>query len=135
MKYPTNNYIILYDGECGFCNFWVQFIIKRDKKNQFSFASFQGDFGKKFLNERNLNSNHLTTLYLLEPQKAYWEKSSAVIKIAEILGGFYSLMKIFWIVPTAWRDSLYSIVAKNRRLIYSSNCYLPTEDEKKKFID
>ncbi|MBK8371996.1 MAG: DUF393 domain-containing protein [Saprospiraceae bacterium] len=27
--------VILFDGDCKFCNFWVQFVLKRDKKINF----------------------------------------------------------------------------------------------------
>ena len=49
----TTKYFVLYDGECGFCNFWVHWILKKDTKNNFLFASLQSDFGQQFLNERN----------------------------------------------------------------------------------
>jgi hypothetical protein len=27
--------LYFYDGDCGFCNFWVQWILKNDKKDNF----------------------------------------------------------------------------------------------------
>ena len=34
--------IVLFDGVCNLCNSSVQFILKRDKKNQFLFGSLTG---------------------------------------------------------------------------------------------
>ena len=45
----SQKHIILFDGECSFCNFWVKFVVKRDKKDLFRFASLQSDVGKKLL--------------------------------------------------------------------------------------
>jgi predicted DCC family thiol-disulfide oxidoreductase YuxK len=28
-------HIVFFDGDCGVCNFWVQWILKRDKKTGF----------------------------------------------------------------------------------------------------
>ncbi len=33
--------VILYDGVCNLCWFWVQFILKRDKKHIFYFVPLQ----------------------------------------------------------------------------------------------
>ena len=29
----SNKYYVFYDGECGFCNFWVHWILKKDVKD------------------------------------------------------------------------------------------------------
>jgi predicted DCC family thiol-disulfide oxidoreductase YuxK len=38
-----NHHIILFDGVCYFCNFWVNFIINRDKNDTYQFAAMQSD--------------------------------------------------------------------------------------------
>lgn len=126
---------ILYDGDCGFCNFWVKFLLQKDQKDLFLFASLQGSFGQEFLKKRNLNNNQFTTLYVWEPEKAYWEKSSAVIRIAEVLGGLFSLIRIVKLLPLSWRDYIYNVVSKNRKLLFFNTCHIPSEEEKKKFLD
>lgn len=130
-----NKYVVFYDGDCGFCNFWVGWILKNDYKNKFLFSALQSYLGQKFLKERNLEPENLSTLYLFSPGKFYLKKSTAVLKIATILGGRFSLMGIFKIIPTFLRDKVYDLIAKNRQKIASAKCYLPTQDERKKFID
>ncbi len=34
-----DKFIVFYDGECGFCNHWVQWILERDKRISFRFFS------------------------------------------------------------------------------------------------
>lgn len=82
-------HIVFFDGDCGVCNFWVQWILKRDHNNRFLFASLQSDFGQTFLSERKLNTEVFNTLYLWKPNHYYLEKSNAVLQIANILGGIY----------------------------------------------
>jgi predicted DCC family thiol-disulfide oxidoreductase YuxK len=127
-------YYVFYDGECGFCNFWVHWILKKDVKNNFLFASLQSEFGQNFLKERNLELKNLDTLYLWKPEKYYVQKSHAVFKITEIIGGSYGLISYFRHLPIALTDFFYDQVAENRKKLASQACKIPTPEERKKFI-
>lgn len=129
-------HIVFFDGECGVCNFWVQWILERDKKNQFMFASLQSNFGQKFLSERGLETKQFNTLYLWKPQQYYLIKSKAVLKITDILGGFYKLLSLFGKVsPTFFSNRIYDLISKNRMKLSSQKCFLPDAHQKKKFIE
>ena len=56
----TANYILFYDGECRFCNRWVQWVVDRDEKRIFLFAALESDFFKDLQTylkiERSVNS-------------------------------------------------------------------------------
>ena len=129
-----SKYYVFYDGDCGFCNFWVHWILKKDRNDRFLFASLQSDFGQQFLTERNLERHNLNTLYLWKPEKFYLQKSTAVLKIAEILGGFYKLISYMSFLPTSLTDFFYDRVAANRKKLASQACEIPTAEERKKFI-
>lgn len=128
-------HIVFFDGGCGVCNFWVQWILKRDHNNRFLFASLQSDFGQRFLTERKLNTEVFNTLYLWKPNHYYLEKSNAVLQIANILGGIYKLLVIGKIIPRFFSDTIYDLISKNRMKLANQKCYLPTPDERKKFIE
>ncbi len=130
----TNKYYVFYDGECGFCNFWVHWILKKDVKNQFLFASLQSEFGQQFLSERNLELKNLDTLYLWKPEKYYLQKSQAVFKISEVIGGLYTLLSYFRYIPTSLTDFFYDRVAANRKKLSAGACEIPTAEERKKFV-
>ena len=130
----ATKYYVFYDGECGFCNFWVHWILKRDDKDQFLFAALQGEFGQKFLSERNLELTDLDTLYLWKPDEYYLRKSHAVFKISEVLGGIYQFISVLRFLPTAITDFLYDRVAENRKKLATQACEIPTPEERKKFI-
>ena len=131
----TNKYYVFYDGECGFCNFWVHWILKKDVKDQFLFASLQSEFGQQFLSERNLELTNLDTLYLWKPEKLYLQKSQAVFKISEAIGGFYQLLSYFTYLPTSFTDFFYDRVAANRKKLAAGACEIPTPEERKKFVN
>lgn len=80
-------YTVLYDGSCGFCNFWVKWILQRDKAGSFDFASLQGEFGRNFLRKNGLPEEDWDTLYLLGDDNKFWRKSSAIIRICQVFRG------------------------------------------------
>lgn len=130
-----NKHIIFFDGDCGICNFWVQWILKRDTKDQFLFASLQSDFGQKFLSERGLETKELNTIYLWKPNQFYLIKSRAILQIINLLGGIYKLSGIGKILPTSLSDQIYDIISRNRMKLSTQKCFLPDQHQKAKFIE
>ncbi|UWX60629.1 DUF393 domain-containing protein [Chryseobacterium oranimense] len=130
-----DKHIVFFDGDCGVCNFWVQWILERDKNDKFMFASLQSDFGQKFLSERSLETKVFNTLYLWKPQQYYLTKSRAILKVAELLGGVYKLAAAGKIIPAFLSDKIYNVVSENRMKLANQKCFLPDRDQKKKFIE
>ena len=130
-----NKHIVFFDGDCGVCNFWVQWILHRDKKDQFLFASLQSDFGQEFLSERGLDMKVFNTMYLWKPQEYYYAKSQAVLQIANLLGGIYKLSWLGKLFPRFFSDKIYDVISRNRMKLANQKCYLPTPQERKKFIE
>lgn len=130
-----DKHIVFFDGDCGVCNFWVQWILERDKNDKFMFASLQSDFGQKFLSERGLETKVFNTLYLWKPRQYYLTKSRAILKVAELLGGVYKLAAGGRIIPTFLSDKVYNLVSENRMKLANQKCFLPDRDQKKKFIE
>ena len=81
--------IVLFDGECNFCDASVQFIIKRDKKAVFQFASLQSEVGQALI-EKFAVPTHVDSIVLIEGER-YYMKSSAALKIARQLDGLWKL--------------------------------------------
>ncbi|AYZ13579.1 thiol-disulfide oxidoreductase DCC family protein [Chryseobacterium arthrosphaerae] len=134
MESWEKKHIVFFDGDCGVCNFWVQWILERDRKDQFMFASLQSEFGQQFLSERGLNTQEFNTMYLWKPGRYYLIKSQAVLAIANILGGIYKLSAVGKILPSFIRDKAYDMISRNRMKLANQKCYLPDQHQKKKFI-
>lgn len=130
-----DKHIVFFDGDCGVCNFWVQWILERDTKDQFMFASLQSDFGQNFLSERGLENKIFNTMYLWKPKHYYLIKSRAVLRIARLLGGIYSLSAIGKIFPVFVSDKVYDLISRNRMKMANQKCFLPDQHQKKKFIE
>jgi predicted DCC family thiol-disulfide oxidoreductase YuxK len=128
--------VILFDGVCNLCNGLVNWIIDRDKKNLFRFSSLQSNFGLETVKKINLAGNYMDTVVYLDDETSYTE-SAAILHIFKDLGGLYSALFIFIIVPSFLRNFVYRIVARNRYKWFGrqETCRVPTPELKSKFLD
>lgn len=132
MQTPTDK-IIFYDGECGFCNYIVAFILKNESKPTFYFTALQNDLAKQLLvHERGLQIN-FDTFYLLYEGKLY-TKSKGFFRLAKELKYPIRLLRIFRFCPSFITDKVYDFIAKRRKKIMGEKCYFPTAEERKRFI-
>lgn len=123
--------IVFYDGECGFCNKSVQFILKNRKSNNLKFLPLQSKKSESILENFNVQID-MSTLYFLQ-NGSLTEKSSAVLKITNRLKWYWFWLKIGYILPKGWRNRIYDKVANNRYKITGSFCYIPDKEERKMF--
>lgn len=130
-----SKYYVFYDGECGFCNYWVQWILKNDTKDQFRFASLQSGFGQNFLKERGLEMVDFDTIILWKPLSFYLTKSEAIFRIMKMMGGTYKLLSYASLLPSFISNFVYSIIASKRKSFKVETCAIPTAEERKKFMD
>ncbi|MAZ73750.1 MAG: thiol-disulfide oxidoreductase [Flavobacteriaceae bacterium] len=135
MELEKNHKIILFDGVCNLCNTSVTFVIKRDKKDVFRFAALQEAPGQSLLTKFNIDTAETDSIILVDGERAY-TKSTAALKIARHLGGFYPLLYGFIIVPAFIRNWIYDYVAKNRYTWYGKkeSCMIPTPELRSKFL-
>lgn len=133
MKHQTKKDIIYFDGACGLCDFFVQYIYTRDKKKKFSFAPLQGKTAKKNLPKKYIDQLNTVVLETYgqdtqmsrdaqvcrdaQVERLYFTKSTAALKILSQLPS-HSWMKIFWIVPKPLRDFGYDIISKTRKTLF-----------------
>lgn len=114
----------------------MQYVIKKDKKNVFQFASLQGAAGQEILKEQGLSATQFNSFILLHEGKMYM-KSSAALKAAQLLGWPLKLVYGFIIVPKFIRDGVYNLIAKNRYKWFGKKdaCMIPTKELRSKFLD
>jgi predicted DCC family thiol-disulfide oxidoreductase YuxK len=127
--------IILFDGVCNLCNSFVNFLLKKDKQEIFRFASLQSTFGKEILDIWNENENADKTVFYLRNNNLY-KKSDAALHIIKDVGGAYSLLFAFIIVPRFIRDYVYTVISRNRYKWFGkrNTCRMPTPEEKVRFL-
>lgn len=128
--------VILFDGVCNLCNASVQYVIKRDKKRLFRFASLQSSFGSAVLKQYNLPADTFNSFILLDNNKIYI-RSTAALLVAKKLSGLIKLLYGFIIVPRVIRDAVYNLIAMKRYKWFGKqeSCWVPTPELKKLFLD
>jgi predicted DCC family thiol-disulfide oxidoreductase YuxK len=130
------NPLVLFDGVCNFCNYWVNFAIKRDRKNKLLFTPLQGETAKRVLPKYNLNPTSLSSVIFIDAGKAYTQ-SSAAIRICKHLGGRWKLFYGLIIIPKFIRDFIYNIIARNRYKWFGKkeSCMIPIPELRERFLD
>ncbi len=128
--------VVLFDGVCNLCSNSVQFILKRDRKNQFLFGSLQGEYGQSVLRKYQLPVNEFNSFMLIEDDKLY-TKSTGALRMLKHLGGGWRLLYAFIIVPKFIRDAVYNWIARNRYKWFGkkNECWLPRPEWKARFLD
>lgn len=127
--------ILLFDGVCNLCNASVQWVIERDPHAKFRFASLQSETGQALLEQYKLPTDELNTVVLIDNEKAYTH-SDVPLRIIGKLGGAWSLLSVFWIVPRPLRNAVYDWIASNRYRWFGKKeaCWLPTPALKARFL-
>ena len=127
--------LILFDGVCNLCNSSVNFVIDRDKKEKFKFASLQSKEAQEILGKYEVQTGEIDSIILIKQNKVYY-KSSAILEISKDMGSFWSMLYVFKIVPTFIRNWIYDSVAAHRYQWFGKRdqCRIPTEDLKNRFL-
>ncbi|MEO6593178.1 MAG: DCC1-like thiol-disulfide oxidoreductase family protein [Planctomycetota bacterium] len=134
---PTNLApLVLFDGDCNLCHGAVQFILQRDAKQRFRFASLQSAAGRAALAATGLVGAVPDSIVLVQGGKAR-VKSGAALAIARGLRLPWPLVSVFWLVPFPLRDWVYDWVARNRYRWFGKRdeCWVPTPALRARFLD
>jgi predicted DCC family thiol-disulfide oxidoreductase YuxK len=132
---PRDQPVLLFDGVCNLCNWWIQFLIERDPDATFRFAPLQSDVAGELLAECGLSRDHLDSVVLVEGD-SYYTKSDAVLRAGKHLGGVYQLLWPLRVVPRRLRNWLYDAVADRRYGWFGKReqCMVPTPDIESRFL-
>lgn len=125
--------IFFYDGDCGFCNKTVMFLLNRTP-DSLHFCSLQSNFAKETLEKYGIANINFDTAYLLVEDKIY-QKSSAILKSLTFINILYKAIgNILLLIPKRLRDKTYTEIAKKRLKLSSSNCRILNKMEQSRFI-
>lgn len=141
MPISESNPIVLYDGVCGLCNRLNQFLLKRDSHDRLRFASLQSELAAALLKRHGVDSLDLDTVYVAieydKPGERLLSRSDAIIYALMQLDGVWKLAGLGRVLPRFLRDSLYTMVARNRYRVFGKHesCMLPDPKHRHKFLE
>lgn len=133
MSMTNKSRVIFFDGVCGLCNSFVDFIISIDKEKKFSFSPLQSEFAKQQLGP--IDVEELKSVVVNINGQTY-RKSLAVFQVLRELGGGWKLLSGLNFLPNRFLDFGYDLVAENRYRLFGKkdSCRLPTPEERERFI-
>ena len=116
----------MFDGICNVCSGWVRFLERHRIEPPFKLIPMQSEEGKLLLGDYGIDPEDPTTFLVLD-QGRQFTQSDGTIHIIAALGGLWSIFIAAQVIPKAWRDSLYRLLARNRYRWFGrrSTCYLP----------
>lgn len=129
---PTN--VVYFDGVCGLCNRFVDFVLSRDRRGSIRFAPLQGETAKLRPNEEVAN---ISTVVWSDASGHEFLRSAAAVRVLWKLGGVWWLIGwLLWLIPLPLRDLGYRIIAANRYRLFGKKetCRLPTPAERARFL-
>ncbi|HTQ09540.1 MAG TPA: DCC1-like thiol-disulfide oxidoreductase family protein [Fimbriimonadaceae bacterium] len=127
--------VLFFDGVCNLCNRSVDWIMRRDRRRVFRFASLQGETAKEVVPEF-AKAQDLSTVVLVANGRKF-VRSSAVIEVLKGLGGSWRVLGcVLRVVPRPLRDWGYDRVAKARyrRWGKRDTCRVPGPEERERFL-
>lgn len=128
--------IILFDGICHLCSGIVFFVIRRDPKRKFKFASLQSAAGRRLLQQYGLPDNEWQTFVLIRGGRRY-TKSTAALLAAQRLTSLWPLLYPLILIPKPLRDLVYDWIARNRYRWFGqkAQCMIPTPEVRDRFLE
>lgn len=121
----TGGPIIFFDGECGLCDRFVQFVLRHDPGSHFRFAPLQGKTFSAYRAELGRTAEN--TVVLLDEQ-GFHVRSRAAFRVLSRLGWPWSALgRAGRLIPRPLADLGYRLVARLRYWLFGkvNACIMP----------
>ena len=120
------SHVILFDGICSLCEYTVRWVQKLDKSKQFQYVSFQSKEGLVYVKKHGVDLGNIKTVLYITDDEVF-DRSDALLAIIRELDSWLRILYFLRHIPNPLRDSLYSLVARYRYLIFGKrqSCFIP----------
>lgn len=107
--------VLIYDGVCHLCHRGVKWVFRTDKHAKIRFCCVQSKAAEPYLRLVGMDREDvLRRVLFIEGPEAYYEGSTAALKVASYLPLPYSALSSLLIIPVPLRDAAYDYIARNR---------------------
>jgi predicted DCC family thiol-disulfide oxidoreductase YuxK len=133
-QWPDDD-VILYDGVCVFCSRWVRFVATRDVERRFRFTAIQSPYGTRLAQAFGIDPSDPDTNAVVHGSVAHFKSDAALTVLSALQGWRWTRM--LFAVPKLLRDSVYSLIAKNRYRIFGKyeECFVPDADMRARVME
>ena len=127
------NEIIIYDGICILCNFFMRFILKKDKSLNFKATTLQSNYTIKNYPQ----VTKVDSVALVLKNGVILQKSRAVYYILKKVKTLFLIRVLIFILPSFFSDLVYDLVAKTRYMIFGrhDSCPIFEDDLNSRIIE
>ncbi|MDN4476766.1 DCC1-like thiol-disulfide oxidoreductase family protein [Demequina sp. SYSU T00192] len=122
--------IVIFDGDCGLCNGFVEWLLRRDREGRFLIAGSAGAPGRAALEASGLGTGIARSSIVVWDGGAGRVRTDALVRIARGLPWPWRAAVALRIVPRVLRDGVYDQVARRRprRAAEDPACGIPPAD-------
>ncbi len=128
--------ILLFDGVCNLCTGTVRFVVRRDARKRFRFASLQSPAAQRLLGSTAPAGDRLDSMVLVEGARIYRKSTAALLTVRQ-LDGLWPLLAVLLAVPRPIRDAAYDWIGHRRYRLFGKRdaCWTPDGDLADRFLD
>lgn len=129
------SHVLFFDGVCNLCNGFVNWMMARDRRGIFRFASLQGRTAAEVLGSQR-NALVPQSIVLVDETGSY-QRSEAVLRAVSRLGALWWVVGLLRWIPVSLRDWVYDRIAGVRYRIFgqSAVCRTPAPQEQFRFLE
>ncbi|MEO9460175.1 MAG: DCC1-like thiol-disulfide oxidoreductase family protein [Lentilitoribacter sp.] len=133
-KTQQKNAIWLFDSVCVLCNGAISTALRYEKAPSIDFVSIHSPNGRAIAQKYNIDPDDPDTFLFLDNGRPYVQ-SDGVIALSKHMKAPFSWIRFGVVLPKAFRDTLYHLVARNRYRLFGKleTCRIPTEAERSRF--
>lgn len=126
--------MLFFDGVCGGCNGFVDFVMWADSRREILFSPVQGETAAEFSLYQDEPPREWRIAYVDE--KGIYDGADAVLLVLRRLGGLWMFPALFVYIPRPVKDYFYGIVSRNRYSIFGKRetCRVPSPEERDRFL-
>lgn len=105
--------VLLFDGDCAFCNGWVRWLLRHERRPSYRFATLQSAAAAPLLAAYGVAPGDLGSVVVIDRGQLY-RKSAAALHLLRETRWPWRLLGILNLVPRAVRDAAYDYVGAHR---------------------
>lgn len=105
--------VLLFDGECAFCNGCVLWLLKHERSPRYSFAPLQSAAALPLLAAHGKAQGDLSSMVVIDGGQLY-RKSDAALHLLRETRLPWRMLRVFAVIPRVLRDAIYDFIGAHR---------------------
>jgi predicted DCC family thiol-disulfide oxidoreductase YuxK len=118
--FPDDAPVFIFDGTCVLCSSAAQWLLRHDKQSLYRYLPAQSALGKALYAHYGLD---MDKTFLVIDNGYVYEKSAACFRIAASMGGVWRALAVLCVLPEAFCDAVYGLIARNRYKWFGRTAY------------